>query len=129
MRQRMANQWHANETLLGRFNRLLNSDRNFASFAGTKTDVAGLVANHYQSSERQILAALDHFGNAVNGNNLIFQIQSLRRNTMSGLSHCSTSIASELLLPDCLEDRKSTRLNSSHSQISYAVFCLKKKKK
>src|SRR2546430_11730580 len=28
-----------------------------------------------------------------------------------------------------LEDRKSTRLNSSHSQISYAVFCLKKKNK
>src|SRR5688572_32031771 len=26
------------------------------------------------------------------------------------------------------EDRKSTRLNSSHSQISYAVFCLKKKR-
>src|SRR2546430_10150363 len=30
--------------------------------------------------------------------------------------------------PDA-QDRKSTRLNSSHSQISYAVFCLKKKKK
>src|SRR5688572_31108960 len=29
----------------------------------------------------------------------------------------------------CGEDRKSTRLNSSHSQISYAVFCLKKKNK
>src|SRR5438270_8704992 len=28
-----------------------------------------------------------------------------------------------------VEDRKSTRLNSSHSQISYAVFCLKKKNK
>src|SRR2546428_1790152 len=28
-----------------------------------------------------------------------------------------------------LEDRKSTRLNSSHDQISYAVFCLKKKKR
>src|SRR5256886_3324047 len=28
----------------------------------------------------------------------------------------------------CTQDRKSTRLNSSHSQISYAVFCLKKKK-
>src|SRR2546430_5870285 len=27
----------------------------------------------------------------------------------------------------CMRDRKSTRLNSSHSQISYAVFCLKKK--
>src|SRR5947209_9619024 len=34
--------------------------------------------------------------------------------------------------PDCSrvpEDRKSTRLNSSHANISYAVFCLKKKKK
>src|SRR5438309_10723677 len=38
-----------------------------------------------------------------------------------------------LRLPDGLrgaaqQDRKSTRLNSSHSSISYAVFCLKKKK-
>src|SRR2546430_7812809 len=31
--------------------------------------------------------------------------------------------------PGELTDRKSTRLNSSHSQISYAVFCLQKKKK
>src|SRR2546427_4253446 len=31
--------------------------------------------------------------------------------------------------PGRWQDRKSTRLNSSHSQISYAVFCLKKKKK
>src|SRR3712207_6977357 len=31
--------------------------------------------------------------------------------------------------PVGLEDRKSTRLNSSHANISYAVFCLKKKKK
>src|SRR2546430_11134630 len=30
--------------------------------------------------------------------------------------------------PGAEQDRKSTRLNSSHSQISYAVFCLKKKK-
>src|SRR2546427_3529385 len=30
--------------------------------------------------------------------------------------------------PPLMVDRKSTRLNSSHSQISYAVFCLKKKK-
>src|SRR2546421_1998660 len=29
---------------------------------------------------------------------------------------------------ECKSDRKSTRLNSSHDQISYAVFCLKKKK-
>src|SRR5438874_6341203 len=31
--------------------------------------------------------------------------------------------------PFSVEDRKSTRLNSSHVEISYAVFCLKKKKK
>src|SRR2546430_16722576 len=31
-------------------------------------------------------------------------------------------------IPGVARDRKSTRLNSSHSQISYAVFCLKKKK-
>src|SRR5688572_12552813 len=35
----------------------------------------------------------------------------------------------EPVLKIAAEDRKSTRLNSSHSQISYAVFCLKKKKK
>src|SRR2546430_12966802 len=42
-----------------------------------------------------------------------------------------TGNASELAtnLPVLNRDRKSTRLNSSHSQISYAVFCLKKKKK
>src|SRR2546427_1866873 len=37
--------------------------------------------------------------------------------------------ADRLEPPACRRDRKSTRLNSSHSQISYAVFCLKKKKK
>src|SRR2546430_13510489 len=36
-------------------------------------------------------------------------------------------IATGLKLPATHTDRKSTRLNSSHSQISYAVFCLKKK--
>src|SRR2546430_2987448 len=33
------------------------------------------------------------------------------------------------VLRQLIQDRKSTRLNSSHSQISYAVFCLKKKNK
>src|SRR2546427_1491303 len=37
--------------------------------------------------------------------------------------------ASAVAEEERLQDRKSTRLNSSHSQISYAVFCLKKKKK
>src|SRR2546427_1106623 len=37
-------------------------------------------------------------------------------------------LAERLLFETFEIDRKSTRLNSSHSQISYAVFCLKKKK-
>src|SRR5688572_11569373 len=44
---------------------------------------------------------------------------------------CGTNSAliTALTFPKATVDRKSTRLNSSHSQISYAVFCLKKKKK
>src|SRR2546428_11613387 len=41
---------------------------------------------------------------------------------------CSDTFSSAQSLRKC-QDRKSTRLNSSHDQISYAVFCLKKKKK
>src|SRR3712207_8803681 len=36
--------------------------------------------------------------------------------------------ANNTVLPESPLDRKSTRLNSSHANISYAVFCLKKKK-
>src|SRR5260221_4298664 len=53
-------------------------------------------------------------------------------------SRCSTSASTRLESKPCLPgvieyamtmaDRKSTRLNSSHTVISYAVFCLKKKK-
>src|SRR5688572_31804838 len=39
----------------------------------------------------------------------------------------NTSVSGSTVYLLC-QDRKSTRLNSSHSQISYAVFCLKKKK-
>src|SRR5438034_1743171 len=39
------------------------------------------------------------------------------------------AIARTLGIDDVRADRKSTRLNSSHTVISYAVFCLKKKKK
>src|SRR5258708_24002316 len=43
-------------------------------------------------------------------------------------NHCFRRTADWSLAED-LTDRKSTRLNSSHQIISYAVFCLKKKKK
>src|SRR5438270_6131311 len=41
----------------------------------------------------------------------------------------SRSRRGQVGIADHEQDRKSTRLNSSHSQISYAVFCLKKKNK
>src|SRR3712207_7284167 len=41
-----------------------------------------------------------------------------------GQGRCLTQLGH----PDAQRDRKSTRLNSSHANISYAVFCLKKKK-
>src|SRR3712207_8910040 len=45
-----------------------------------------------------------------------------------GLDHVSDLGEAKLLLEEELDrDRKSTRLNSSHANISYAVFCLKKK--
>src|SRR5437773_6800437 len=39
-----------------------------------------------------------------------------------------TDLPDQQFSPSCFEDRKSTRLNSSHITISYAVFCLKKKR-
>src|SRR3989475_474315 len=44
-------------------------------------------------------------------------------------THAKLDVLTKLLKETPDRDRKSTRLNSSHSQISYAVFCLKKKKK
>src|SRR5688572_998104 len=46
---------------------------------------------------------------------------------LSALDNVAFQIREHTELPEAMvEDRKSTRLNSSHSQISYAVFCLKK---
>src|SRR3712207_6937502 len=42
--------------------------------------------------------------------------------------HVADDVVAEGLAPGQQGDRKSTRLNSSHANISYAVFCLKKKK-
>src|SRR5690348_18420895 len=47
----------------------------------------------------------------------------------AGFSAWLTSAPVARSLTAATEDRKSTRLNSSHPSISYAVFCLKKKKK
>src|SRR2546430_7049098 len=53
-----------------------------------------------------------------------------RQGTMWSHQEVANDFAVDIRQPEVAAgvDRKSTRLNSSHSQISYAVFCLKKKK-
>src|SRR2546430_4503890 len=68
----------------------------------------------------------------------LFPYTTLFRSPGAQLAHALAGPALHAERRFCLEgrprrraarrDRKSTRLNSSHSQISYAVFCLKKKK-
>src|SRR2546422_8535891 len=50
---------------------------------------------------------------------------------MLGFSYLAVKLVGQAKkeVPQIMVDRKSTRLNSSHGYISYAVFCLKKKKK
>src|SRR2546427_1821957 len=71
----------------------------------------------------------------------LFPYTTLFRSALNGESAVSSRVVTTMVLaaageaellrtkPQAMTDRKSTRLNSSHSQISYAVFCLKKKKK
>src|SRR2546430_6721642 len=87
-----------------------------------------------------MLAPEPHESREVPANGLLYAIASLRPEPQRGepgrVAQHPTMLrgvghGAELLLECTLAiqvDRKSTRLNSSHSQISYAVFCLKKKK-
>src|SRR5438067_8280951 len=72
----------------------------------------------------------DHWGNPsfrVGGRIFATVPDSEHMNVMIDPFDVESAVLEE---PDaCSEDRKSTRLNSSHVSISYAVFCLKKKKK
>src|SRR5207245_10365143 len=54
-------------------------------------------------------------------------IQFSARNAYRGAFHATVSLEKSVISGRRKEDRKSTRLNSSHGSISYAVFCLKKK--
>ncbi len=63
------------QILLRRFDRLTNSLGNFFRFAIAITNVAALVADHDQSAEAQVLAALDHLCDAVDRNNRILQLK------------------------------------------------------
>src|SRR2546430_13331578 len=67
------------------------------------------------------------------GTEIAYLLSSMRKRTGSlrllallSASHHSPSLVVPSISGSLSSDRKSTRLNSSHSQISYAVFCLKK---
>src|SRR5436190_17807165 len=88
-------------------------------------------------SRDDIVGLLDLAGEFVELNRQIEKkTASLRGRTLINMffeastrTQASFELAGKRLGADVMKDRKSTRLNSSHTVISYAVFCLKKKKK
>src|SRR3712207_8125821 len=57
------------------------------------------------------------------------EMASLSRDSRDAIETSSISAPARSIVAGTQKDRKSTRLNSSHANISYAVFCLKKKKR
>src|SRR2546430_7744137 len=100
---------------------LLNTDR-----------IDHLYQDPHDTNVRLVL----HYGDLTDATNLIRIIQQVKPDEIYNLaaqSHVAVSFETPEYTANAdalgtLRDRKSTRLNSSHSQISYAVFCLKKKK-
>src|SRR2546422_2975563 len=90
MRQSVFDDRNPNQIFLRCLHRFFDRQGHFAGLPGTKTYVAGFVAYHHQRRERQILSALHNLGHAIDRNDLIFQIQTLRRYSLSRLSHYSS---------------------------------------
>src|SRR5438034_8216095 len=70
-------------------------------------------------------------GNTAEGINALHDVNTALgiNNTAVGLNALTNDTTGQYNVAVGSRDRKSTRLNSSHTVISYAVFCLKKKKK
>src|SRR3712207_7606523 len=79
----------------------------------------------FRSLEDRLLLLLEARGHAVDVIGLAEEVLDRRDHDRGG--EVGVGVAVEEL-GDVRGDRKSTRLNSSHANISYAVFCLKKKK-
>src|SRR3712207_7340190 len=87
----------------------------------------------YTTLFRSVLLALDDEGQltAQDPVRLILRVAVRRVGRAGAVAPLEDLVALKLQLPaqpPRVRDRKSTRLNSSHANISYAVFCLKKKK-
>src|SRR5699024_12140580 len=116
----------------GKDSSILNAGRYTLDDGSPAFDVAVIfAANIIYDGEKAYL----HFNENVQQvlDNAETTIRPLQRRgikvTLSILgNHQGAGFASVTLIPLLCRDRKSTRLNSSHVSISYAVFCLKKKK-
>src|SRR5690554_7134336 len=87
------------------------------------SEVADSALNHAIITAK-VVGAKIYILHVVSKNKDISQAESKLKEIVE--AHKSSKIE---LIPKVRVDRKSTRLNSSHVRISYAVFCLKKKKK
>src|SRR5205814_2544695 len=112
---------------LGRIQRLFESFHVHAQFAMTNSaaELESSVQNAISQRQR-VLFAMGGDGTFQALANAVFGAEALLGILPVGGGN---DFAAALGLPDDPLDRKSTRLNSSHLGISYAVFCLKKKKK
>src|SRR5687768_18284490 len=81
-----------------------------------------LKASHYLSEQHVDLIYLDIQMPRLSG---IEFLKTIKSPPLTIFTTAHTDYAIESYSLDVIEDRKSTRLNSSHGYISYAVFCLK----
>src|SRR2546427_4036486 len=85
-------------------------------------------APRLEDHERRALG-MDYKAIAAEGGGILESVRDVRARSDAELAALTRARLGALLSHGATTiDRKSTRLNSSHSQISYAVFCLKKKK-
>src|SRR5687768_17718935 len=94
---------------------LVDDDRNILTTLSIALQAEGYATRVYSDGEAALKALLENPPDLA-----VFDIKMPR---MDGMELLRRLRATSTL------DRKSTRLNSSHGYISYAVFCLKKKKK
>src|SRR3712207_7888708 len=102
-----------------------------------KQDTVMVISGKDKGKIGEVLRVLPkHNKVLVKGVNIVTKHQKpSKENMQGGINHVEAPIYASKVMLYCTKcksvtrDRKSTRLNSSHANISYAVFCLKKKNK
>src|SRR2546422_6495587 len=88
-----------------------------------------LFRSHFRHASLELVLDRDDGGFGDLGDGKTGGLDLLRAQTVTrDIDHVVDTAEDAVIAIGRLQDRKSTRLNSSHGYISYAVFCLKKKK-